>query len=217
MISHQGQLDLLKAVSNVMGKDVSCFAFGGNAMIFYGYKAETKDIDLVFAKPEERKQFITALEKLGFESFDPVTIYVPKKMKDPSKPVMYRKEDARFDLFAGRIFRTLLSERMTEDIFALHEFRGKHTLKVHVMRKEHIFLLKAVTNRDRDLEDMTLILEKEKRFDWQYVVDEAIWQHQHGDSWVLLDLEEKMRQLKEYAFIDEKYLKQIYRAQGGKR
>jgi hypothetical protein len=216
MISYQEQSDLLKAISNSLKKDVECYAFGGNAMMFYGYKDDTKDVDLVFADEKDRGIFIAALEELHFELFDPVTVYVPEKLKDKSKPLMYRSGDIRFDLFAGKIFRTKLSDKMKEDIFALHEFRGKHTLKVKVLRKEHIFLLKAITSRDRDFEDMLTILRKDRHFDWQYFIDEVLWQHAHGDSWAILDVEEKMQKLKEYVFIDGKYFRQLYRAQGTK-
>ena len=112
-----------------------------------------------------------------------------------------------------KVFRTQISPKIREDLFAVHEFRGKGNLKVKVLQKEHIVLLKAVTERDKDVEDMKRILELEKNFNWQYLIDEAVWQHSQGDSWVLPDLEKAMRELGRYVFIGEKYLKQIYGAQ----
>ena len=54
-----------------------------------------------------------------------------------------------FDLFVIKIFKTLLSPKMKEDLFAVHEFNNKANLKVNILRKEQIVLLKGITERDR--------------------------------------------------------------------
>lgn len=122
----------------------------------------------------------------------------------------------RFDLFVKKIFTTLLSPKMKEDIFATHDFRGEHTLKVFVFRKEIIVLLKSVTSRDRDFDDIITIVKNEKHFDWPYFIEEVRWQVQHGDTWVLLDVEKMMKELQEYVFISEKYFKELYAMKGKK-
>jgi hypothetical protein len=126
---------------------------------------------------------------------------------------MFKRDDYRFDLFTKKIFRTQLSLRMKEDLYAIHEFRQKHTLTINVLRKEHIVQLKAITERDKDFEDILTIIRKEKRFDWQYLIDEAIWQHQHGDSWQILDMEKMLQELKKYVLIEKKYFDRLYEAQ----
>ena len=73
-------------------------------------------------------------------------------------------------------------------------------------------MLKGVTERDKDFEDILTIIRKDKDFDWQYFIDEVIWQFNHGDKWVLIDVEKMMKELKKYIFIEEKYFKQIYKA-----
>ena len=210
MITANDQLDLFRLISNQISKDISCYAFGGTAMMFYGYKDETKDIDLLFEKEDDREEFIKAIEKLGFEKSDLIRIYIPEKLRDKNKPLMFTRDEARFDLFVNKIFRTIISPRMKEDLYAVHEFKNKNTLTVKVLRKEHIVFLKAITERDKDFEDILTLIRKEKRFDWQYLVEEAIWQHKHGDSWALLDTEKMMKDLKKYVFIEEKYFKQMY-------
>ena len=199
-----------------MKKDVECYAFGGNAMMFYGYKDETKDIDLFFEKNEARKEFIEAIEEIGFEECSPKTVYIPGKLREKHRPLMFKKGDVRFDLFVKKIFQTVLSPKMKEDLYAIHEFRDKNNLKIKVFRKEHIVILKAVTERQADFEDIRNIVSKEKKFDWQYLIDETIWQHDHGDSWALLDVEKMLKELKEHVFVEEKYFKQIYKAQANR-
>lgn len=213
MVTHKDQLDLFKLISQKINKDTQCYAFGGNAMMFYGYKDETKDIDLLFGNESEKKEFISAIEKLGFEETSALKIYIPEKLKQKHKPLMFSKDDFRFDIFTKKIFRTQLSSRMEQDLYAIHEFKDKNTLKIKVLRKEHLVLLKAITERDRDFEDIITILSKEKDFEWQYLIDEVIWQHQHGDKWAILDMEKTMQELKEYILIQEKYFKQLYKSQ----
>lgn len=212
MITYKDQEGLFKLISKKIKKDIECFAFGGNAMMFYGYKDETKEIDLLFENEEDRKEFIRVLEEFGFKETGLVDVYVPEKLKDKHAPKMFKKGDSRFDLFVKKIFKTKISPKMKEDLYAVHEFRDKKILKVKVLRKEHIVFLKAITGRDKDLEDMTTILRKEKDFDWDYFTDEVVWQANHGDKWALLDAEKIMGELKEYVFIEEKYFKKLYKA-----
>ncbi|MBI2137451.1 hypothetical protein HYU12_02945 [Candidatus Woesearchaeota archaeon] len=213
MINYDDRIELLKLIGNTIEKDTACWAFGGNAMMFYGYKDETKDIDLLFEEEKERAEFIRAIEKLGFAETSTFKIYVPEKLRDKHKPLMYCRHDIRFDLFVRKVFKTLISPRMKENIYALHEFRGEHNLQVNVLRKEHIILLKAVTERQNDFDDIRTIVEKEKKLDWQYIIDEAIWQHKHGDSWILFDVEKMLKELRQYTFIESKYMKQLHKKQ----
>jgi hypothetical protein len=210
MITHFDQLAVFQLISKELQKGVSCYAFGGTAMMFYGYKGETKDIDLFFVDEDARGEFVRAIGKLGFSKrTTDLRIYVPEKLKDKHPPMMMVRDDSRFDLFAVKIFKTIISPHMKEEVEAVHEFKGEHTLTMRVLRKEALIMLKAVTERDRDFEDILTIVKKEKNLDWQYLVDEAVWQYKHGDSWVLLDVERTLRELQKYVFIEEKYVRQL--------
>ncbi len=211
MITAKDQLDLFRLIAKNLSKDIECYAFGGTAMMFYGYNDETKDIDLLFEKEEDRQEFVKAIEKLGFEKSDPIRIFIPEKLREKNRPVMYNREEARFDLFVKQIFKTLISPKMQEDLYAVHEFKENKNLVVKVLRKEHIVFLKAITERDKDLEDILTIVKKEKTFDWGYLVKEAAWQHRHGDKWALLDTEKTMKELKKYVFIPEQYFRMLYK------
>ncbi len=211
MITHEDQLGLFKIIAKEIKEDIECYAFGGTAMMFYGFKGETKDIDLFFDNLISRDAFIDAIGKLGFQETSAMKIYIPEKLREKHRPFMFKRDDYRFDLFAVKIFHTVISPRMKEDLFAVHEFKDKHTLKLNVLRTEHIVQLKAVTERDKDFEDILTIVKKDKNFSWQYLVEEALWQHEHGDSWALIDVEKVMKELKEYIFIEKKYFDQLYK------
>jgi len=210
MITHEDQLDLFKIIANEIKKDIECYAFGGTAMMFYGFKEETKDIDLLFEDVKERDEFIEAIKKIGFEESSPVKVYIPEKLRDKHRPLMFKREDYRFDIFVKKIFHTIISPKMKENVYAIHEFKEKHRVKIKVLRTENIVQLKAVTERQNDFDDIRAIVEKDKNFDWQYLIDEALWQHQHGDSWAIIDVEKTIRELKKYIFIEKKYLDQLY-------
>ena len=217
MINIQDQENLFKLIANTITKNLSCYAFGGNAMMYYGYKDQTKDVDILFETLESRKDFLDALQALGYRETSLIHIYVPEKLKDPHAPLVYQRGDSRFDVFVAKIFKTLLSPRMKEDLYAVHDFKGKHTFTIKVLRREFIVLLKAITSREKDFDDIVTIVTKTKDFDWQYFIDEVIWQYQHGDSWVLLDTERTLQELKKYVFVEDKYLQQLYKALGTRK
>ncbi|MBR9692847.1 hypothetical protein GOV07_02840 [Candidatus Woesearchaeota archaeon] len=213
MITIKDQDELFRLIAKNLKEDLSCWAFGGTAMMYFGFKEETKDIDLLFETESERKSFIKAIEKLGFKETSPITIYVPEKLKDKTKPLMFERGDVRFDLFAKKIFRTFLSEAMKEGKGAVHDYKQEKTLSIKVVRSEHIVYLKGITERKKDLKDIKTILEKDSHFDWDVFIDEAVWQHHHGDTWALLDTEKTLKELKDEHFIEEKYLKKLYAVQ----
>ena len=210
MISNNDQLELFGLLSKNINQNIDCYAFGGNAMMFYGYKDETKDVDLVFEHEDEREEFLRVLKQMGYEEFSLFRIYVPEKLKDTHKPIVVKRGEGRFDLFVKKFFQTLLSPKMKEDVFSVHEFKWKHTLTVNVLRKEILVILKSVTSRDRDFEDIVTIIKNDKHFDRPYFLEEVRWQAEHGDGWVLLDVERMMRELKEYVFIPEEHFKRLY-------
>ena len=210
MITQEDQLELFKIISKEIKKDVSCYAFGGTSMMFYGYKDETKDIDIVFADLVSRDVFIEAIKKIGFQETSPMKVYIPEKLRDKNRPLMFKRDDYRFDLFAEKIIHTILSPGMKNDTYAIHEFRGKQTLKINVMKKEHIVQLKSATERQNDFDDIRRIVERDKSFDWQYLINETIWQHLHGDTWALLDIEKMLKELKNYVMIEQKYFRQLH-------
>jgi len=217
MITHEDQMDLFKLISKQIKRNIDCCAFGGTAMMFYGYKDETKDIDLLFEKEDEREEFIRVLKYFGYTEKSPFKIYIQEKLKEKHIPLIYIRDENRFDIFVNKIFKIVLSPKMKEDLYAIHDFKDKNNLRIKVLRKEHIVILKSVTDRKNDFDDIKTLVTKEKNFDWQYLINEVLWQYEHGDSWILLDTEKMIKELKKYSFIEQKYLKQIYGAYGKKK
>lgn len=210
MITKEDQDELFQLIAQHLKKDVRCYAFGGNAMMYYGYKTTTKDIDILFEGIDDKKAFVEAISSLNYQKMSLKTIYPERLEKDPKKPEMYTRGDERFDLFVGNIFRTVFSKAMRERIWGRYNFQGKYTLTVFVLGKEDILFLKGITHRDKDFEDIKVIVEKEKKLNWDAIIQETLEQYQQGNEWALLDLEETLEKLKEITLIKQEYFDRLY-------
>lgn len=211
MINTEDQEELLKLVADYLEKDIKCIAIGGTAMMFKGYKNTTKDIDLVFQTEEERNIFIKAIKQLGYNEIGLANIYDEKRKEFTNKPKMFTRGDERFDLFVEEVFGFKLNfeqEVVTERI----DFLAKKELTIHLLNKEILVLLKSITHREKDFEDIETILSIEKNLDWKLLISEAIKQKHHNE-WILIDLEKNMQQLKKKFFIKKKFFNLIYENQ----
>ena len=212
MINTKDQEELLKLIADYLSRDVECYAIGGTAMIFYGYKNATKDIDLVFLNKDDCEEFIKAIEKLGYSKKSLKSVYNEKRIDFPSKPRIYSRGDERFDLFIRNVFGFEFKNQFKELIREKIGFISKKELIINILPIEFIILLKAITHRERDLEDVQEIADKEKNIDWDLIINEAIKQKENN-PWMLIDLEKTMRELKKKMFIPSKYFEMIYKAE----
>lgn len=212
MINTKDQEELFELISRYIEEDIECYALGGTAMMFYGYKNTTKDIDLVFQTTKEIKAFIKAIKTLGYKEISIKGIYPEKRLKLESKPVMFTRGDERFDLFLNKIFGFRINNNIKERFYSRQDFIGKKELIIKTLSKEDIILLKAITGREKDFEDIQTIIEQDKEINWDLIIDEAITQRKQKE-WILIDLEETMKQLKEITFLPSKLFSKIYQAE----
>jgi len=202
MIDTKDQEELFRLIAEYLKRDITCTAIGGTAMMFLGYKNTTKDIDLVFKSDSDRQAFIDAIEQLGYKEKSSKEIY-----SKPNRPKIYSRGEERFDLFVKKVF----GFEIRHGFIQRQDFIGKSELILQVLPKELLILLKAITGRERDQEDIETIIDIEKGIDWDLIIDEAIRQKQ--SPWILIDLEEAMQGLKTKTFIKRKHFERIYKAQ----
>lgn len=216
MITAEDQENLFRLISRYLKKDVTCYAFGGNAMMYYGYKNATKDVDLLFETQEDLDSFIEAITALGYKAMSMHGVYVEQLCKEPKKPVMYTRGDERFDLFLKKVFQTKFRDVMKQRVWARYGYIMKNsTLTVFVLSKEDIVFLKSITKREKDFDDIRTIIERENTLNWNIIVDEAVYQSKQGDGWAVLDLEETMKRLKEITFLKQEYFDKLYEKKKG--
>ncbi len=180
-------------------------------MMFKGYKTTTKDIDLVFKTEKDRDIFIKAIERLGYKQRTLKMIYDEKRRGHTRTPMMFTRGEERFDLFVKEVFGFKVSFD-DDELEQRIDFIGKEELTIKILSKEQLILLKAITGRDRDYEDIETIVNTEKDINWRWLVKEAIKQKK-SNSWILIDLEETLQRLRKKIFIKEEILDRIYKAQ----
>jgi len=209
MINIEDQEELFRLISEYLDKDIECVAIGGTAMMFQGYKATTKDIDLIFKNDADRKVFIRAIEELGYSQKSLKLVYDEKRINNKNKPLLYSRGEERFDLFIKDVFGFDIG---FEDYIQRHDYIGKKELIIFTIGKEMLILLKSVTNREKDYEDIETIIKIEKNIDWNSIIDMAI-KKRSKMPWILIDLEEKMQKLKDITLIKKEHFNKIYKAE----
>ena len=181
MIKIEDQEKMLLAISKVMKQKVEAYAIGGTAMMFYGLKDATKDIDIVFETEKEKAAFKEAALKAGYEGMDPIMVYKQKK----NKPDMVKAGEARIDLFLNDVILFNFSESMRQRAKKAYQFGDNLLLKAADLHD--IILLKCATDREKDMIDAVSII-KNTKINWDIIIKEAENQMKLGKDIALLEL-----------------------------
>ncbi|MGV8152616.1 MAG: hypothetical protein ACP5OG_06035 [Candidatus Nanoarchaeia archaeon] len=166
MISIERQQGLLLAISKRLKKPINTYAIGGTAMMFFGFKDATLDIDLVFENKEDRETFKDAIISLGYKPMDSTIVYGAKI----NRPQMFTLGDERFDLFLNEVVDFIFSKEMQARATHTHKFEGNLIIKV--ADPNDIILMKCATDRLKDLEDAKNII-SEFNVNWELIFKEA--------------------------------------------
>ena len=145
MIDSDRQDELFKFLGEKLKKKIECFVIGGSAMMYYGIKGLTKDIDLVFENEKDREEIIKLLKEMGYRERDTKILYLKKK----NTPILLQRNDTRLDLFWKKIINTVLSEGMKKRIGSVYEYSN---LVVKVVSPEDLIITKCATERAGDRE-----------------------------------------------------------------
>jgi len=176
MINITEQNELFNLIGTKLDEKAECLAIGGSAMMFYGAKTETKDVDLVFLDSKSFNLVKKALYEIGFDE---------KKMIKPifahydiaeDKPIMMEGRETRFDLFLNEVIGFKISSSIINRLKEVHEFGN---LVIKIISPEDIILLKCATEREKDRDDASSLIEKFK-IDWDIIIKESIHQTEIG-------------------------------------
>ncbi len=153
---------------------IDFYMLGGGAMSFRGLKAATKDVDGVVKSRKEFDRLKRALADSRYDEIEVSEVY--EKMK--TRIFLQNEEGFRFDLFVKKIADgLLLSDGMMN---RSERLLGLEDLNVLVMSPEDIFILKSVTSRERDKDDMNILFTQGLDFD--VIKEEIIWQSENSTS-----------------------------------
>lgn len=168
MIDLKQQNELFKFIGEKLKKKTECYIIGGSAMLYYGMKGTTKDIDLVFEEEKDRRLIEQILKNIGYKERDVRIIYSRKK----NTPTLLERQEARFDLFLKKIISTELSNNMKERTEVVYEY-GNFVVKV--IAPEDLIITKCATERAGDRADAAEII-KRSSINWDVIIKESVHQ-----------------------------------------
>lgn len=154
------QLELL---GRGIKREVEVYLLGGANLIFRSLKDSTKDIDVVVKERSDFEVIEERLKNMGYEK--------RVEMIGDIKSFVLEKEGApRFDIFVSQVCRGLiLSAAIIERSERIGKGYGK--LKVYLLSPTDVSLLKCVTEREGDIEDVGVMVKKGE-VDWKALMKE---------------------------------------------
>ena len=158
---------------------LTLYLIGGGAMAFYGLKVATKDIDIILTNLEDLNSLQATLCSIDYKEPNPVVITRPYNEMQTSA-ILENKDGFRWDLFLTKVCGKLtLSAEMQKRATSLYQ---GNKLKVLIASKEDLFLFKAITTRDADLDDTRILAQS--GLNWETITQECKNQSQHsGVCW----------------------------------
>src|SRR3989344_6646332 len=196
MINLQEQIGLFRIIGSQLKGKIECIAIGGSAMMFYGAKNATKDVDLVFSRKEELDAVKKILYNSGFN--ERKNIKGIFRDENAGKPVMMDGKDTRFDLFLNEVIGFRIHKGTIERIREIHNFGN---LIVKTASPEDILMMKGCTERERDRDDAAELIKK-VNINWNIILDESSRQTKIGIAAFPILLYDFLTELKENYKID---------------
>lgn len=162
---------LFEEIGQKLKKPVNAYLFGGENMRKKGIKPRTKDCDIIVTEESEEKELVRCLEQIGYKSINKTHFTEDDNRIDPFD-ILEHPSRSRIDLFKTRIARKLL---LSESMIKRTTVEKFENLILYSISNEDLFLLKAVTLRDGDIQDLGLIVQA-GNFDWEIVWKELMKQ-----------------------------------------
>ncbi len=172
---------LFREISDELQESKIIYLFGGENMRIKSLKDSTKDCDIVVESKDDFDNLAEILTNMGYER-RLKTNYSDEDRRIKPDDIFEHEKKSRMDLFTITIMQDLsLSSTMKEKA----DIRDYGKLKVGLLRNEHVFLLKAVANREGDIQDMEALVTgspntphelQHGSFDWELVWDEILRQ-----------------------------------------
>ena len=161
---------LLDYIGKKLKHEVDCLIIGGNAMLYYDLRGQTKDLDMVFFNKQDISAVINIIKShpiyRRIKQTKKLPYFIRPGLRKRGTPVFIGNDDVpRFDLFyrnvfsvdAGPIFKD--SERSI--LFNL--------LNIRLPKPEFLIFLKAAADRPQDREDIARLVGN-VHVDWEKFV-----------------------------------------------
>jgi hypothetical protein len=181
--------NIFKEIDSKLKAETTAYLIGGGALMFYGLKNLTKDIDLVVKSKKDYDSIYSAIRSLGYKE-----TALTDGIQRLNISTAMQRDDFKIDLFLDKICGKMeFSEKMA--LRAKLIFQGQNIF-VSSASMEDVFVFKTITDRLGDKTDCEAVLNKEP--DWNIILDEILSQSKKGEAvWVtyinerLIDFEER--------------------------
>ncbi len=188
VIKYHGEnlFSIFNEISTIRDKNnkIEIYMIGGGALIRYGVKETTKDLDLILENQIDFEILKDAFFDINFHEVADVT---PAYKNLCTSTIMERKNSPRIDIFIKKVCGgIILTESMKSR--AKLEFE-KNNFKIYILSPEDIFLFKAYSSREGDIIDCERIILKRK-LNWEVIMGEYEKQQKNMDGFsgvVILD------------------------------
>ena len=143
----------LTKIDTVLVEELNIYLLGGAVMAINDLKPGTKDIDVLVENDRDHKTLVASLEACGYILLQPQDL--SKQYLELSAIALENLDGFRWEIFIRYVAKKLqLTDKMKHR--AVPFYKGKK-LSVYLLSNEDVFLLKGMTERDRDLEDMAIL------------------------------------------------------------
>ncbi len=168
----------LAKIDKALVEKTRIYITGGAVMAFAGLKIGTKDTDVIVESDKNLINLVLALSETEYYKVSGARLLPP--YIDLSATVLENTDGFRWDIFLKVVARKLfLSSGMRKRATLM--FQGKK-LVAYRLSNEDVFLLKGVTERDRDLDDMYMISRSGLKYETIY--EECVYQsRESGRVW----------------------------------
>jgi uncharacterized nucleotidyltransferase DUF6036 len=169
----------IELVSEKLDRETTIYVAGGTVMAIRGLKEGTKDIDIVVDSVDDLTRVRKALVGSGYHKPNQSLEMAYQRMK--ARSILDNLDGFRWELFEKIVAGKFHLSPGMKDRARDHRTSSK-MLTVKLLAIEDVFLMKSVTEREGDLEDMAKIAQG--RIDWNIIVRECEWQSkQTGRIW----------------------------------
>lgn len=147
----------------IKNKKLTFYLIGGGALMFYGAKASTKDLDIIL-----KDELDYNLTKQILESINFIPTQIEPEYENFELEYIYIKDKYRLDIFKKKVCGKLqLTDSMIKRAKTQLELSN---LTLKSLSLEDIFVFKSITEREGDIEDSSEIVKK--GIDWKIILDE---------------------------------------------
>jgi len=160
-------ITVLRMLGEKLGAPTAAYLFGGANLLLRGLKSATKDLDIVVEDSTSFFKLKDALLKLGFRMLTEHEMTSTDRRLSPSG-ILVSPELPRFDIFTRNICNAF---SLTEEMKKRSEPQNFGKLESSLLSLEDVFLLKSITEREGDIEDMAIIVRHGGGLNWNVILE----------------------------------------------